>query len=41
MMRDFIMALLLLALAAIPIFALFGGPQPSVNVQRIEASLDR
>jgi hypothetical protein len=37
-MRDLVMALLLLALATIPVVSWFGG-QPSVSVQKIEASL--
>jgi hypothetical protein len=40
MMRDIVMALLLLALAAIPVFSWFGG-QPQVSLQTIEARLDR
>lgn len=40
MMRDFVMALVLLGLAAIPI-AVWCGGQPHVKVQNIQANLGR
>jgi hypothetical protein len=41
MMRDIFMALVLLALATIPIASWIGGGQPSVSVQKVEANLGR
>ena len=40
MVRDFIMALLLLGLAAIPVISWMDG-RSTVSVQKIEASVDR
>lgn len=38
MLRDFIMAMLMLALATIPVASWFGGP-PKLSVETVEATL--